>query len=143
MRLKHTIEVRGNDSQSTALALAVPALFTGILYDDTALGQAEKLVETFTYDEMQALRTDVAKLGLSARLRGRPVADAAQALVGIAKGGLARRARRSASGHDETVHLAALEELVQKARCPADVLLTDFPADPAKFKSEVIRRTKL
>jgi glutamate--cysteine ligase len=143
VRLKHTIEVRGNDSQSTALTSAVPALFTGILYDDTALGQAEKLVETFTYDEMQALRTEVAKHGLSARLRGRPVADAAQALVGIANGGLARRARRSASGHDETVHLAALEALVQKARCPADAVLADFPADPAKFKSEVIRRTKL
>jgi hypothetical protein len=41
------------------------------------------------------------------------------------------------------VHLAPLESLVAKAECPADQLLADFPADPAKFKAEVIRRTKL
>jgi len=33
--------------------------------------------------------------------------------------------------------------LVERAQCPADRLLADFPADPAKFREEVIRRTKL
>ena len=143
VRLKHTIEVRGNDSQSVALAAAIPALFTGILYDGKALDEAENLVSSFTFDEMQALRAEVAKLGLAARLRGRPIAEIAQALVGIAKGGLARRGRRSQDGHDETVHLAQLEPLVERAQCPADALLADFPADPARFRAEVIRRTKL
>ena len=143
VRLKHTIEVRGNDSQSVALAAAIPALFTGILYDVKALDEAETLTRSFTFDEMQALRAEVAKLGLLAPLRGRPIAEIAQALVGIAKGGLARRGRRSPDGHDETVHLAHLEPLVERAQCPADRLLADFPAEPARFREEVIRRTKL
>ncbi|HMJ55914.1 MAG TPA: glutamate-cysteine ligase family protein [Polyangiaceae bacterium] len=143
VRLKHTIEVRGNDSQSIHLAAAIPALFTGILYDATALAESEKLVASFTFDEMESLRSEVAKLGLAARLRGKPVADTAQTLLGIAQRGLARRGRRSSDGQDETVHLAPLESLVAKGQCPADQLLADFPADPAEFKAEVIRRTKL
>jgi glutamate--cysteine ligase len=143
VRLKHTIEVRGCDSQATRFAAAIPALFTGIFYDPTALGEAEKIAQAFSFDEMQALRVEIATQGLGARYRGKPIADIAQALVGIAKGGLARRARKSPEGHDETIHLAALESLVAKGQCPADLLLADFPADPAKFQAEVIRRAKL
>jgi glutamate--cysteine ligase len=143
VRLKHTIEVRGNDSQTVPLAAAIPALFTGILYDGRALDEAENLVASFTFDEMQALRADVAKRALLAQLRGRPIADMAQTLLGIAKGGLARRGRRSQDGRDETVHLAHLEPLVERAQCPADVLLADFPVAPSRFTNEVIRRTKL
>src|SRR5689334_20086138 len=72
VRLKHTIEVRGNDSQSARVAAGIPALFTGILYDKAALGAAEQLSASFTFDEMQALRSEVAKVGLAARLRGKP-----------------------------------------------------------------------
>jgi glutamate--cysteine ligase len=143
VRLKHTIEVRGNDSQNVPLAAAIPAFFTGILYDGRALDEAENVVASFTFDEMEALRADVAGRALLAQLRGRPVAEMAQTLLAIAKGGLARRGRRSQEGRDETVHLAALEPLVERAQCPADLLLADFPADPSRFTSEVIRRTKL
>jgi glutamate--cysteine ligase len=143
VRLKHTIEVRGCDSQSTAVAAAIPALFTGIFYDQGALGEAEKLVASFTFDEMEALRPAVAKLGITAKFRGRPVLEVAQSVVEIAKRGLARRARKGSDGKDETVHLAALEALLRQGQCPADVLLADFPADPSQFIPEVIRRTKL
>ena len=39
VRLKKTIEVRGADVQSTDLACALPALWTGIFYDDRALAR--------------------------------------------------------------------------------------------------------
>jgi glutamate--cysteine ligase len=143
VRLKHTIEVRGNDSQTVPLAAAIPAFFTGILYDGRALDEAENVVASFTFYEMQALRADVARHALLARLRGRIIAEMAQTLLAIAKGGLARRGRRSQDGRDETVHLAHLEPLIERAQCPADLLLAEFPADPSRFTSEVIRRTKL
>jgi len=143
VRLKHTIEVRGNDSQSVLLSAAIPALFTGIFYDAAALAAADTLSASFTFDEMEALRPEVAKLGLMAKLRGKQVAEVAQSLVGIAKQGLARRGRRAADGNDESVHLKELEALVAQGRCPADQLLAGFPTDSSKFKAEVIRRTKL
>lgn len=143
VRLKHTIEVRGCDSQSVRFAAAIPALFTGIFYDAKALGEAEKLTESLTFDAMQAIRPEIAQKGLAARLGGKALTETAQSIVAIAKGGLSRRGRRSAEGKDETIHLAALEAAVAKGQCPADILLADFPADPSKFQAEVIRRAKL
>src|SRR4029077_20358528 len=52
VRLKKTIEVRGADAQLTNMACARPALWTGILYDERALGEAEALVADWTYEEV-------------------------------------------------------------------------------------------
>jgi glutamate--cysteine ligase len=98
VRLKHTIEVRGGDSQSSLNAPAIPALWTGIFYDRSALDQADALSESFTYDEMEALRPEIAKLGLLAPFRGKRVADVAQRVLSIAKEGLSRRRRISSEG---------------------------------------------
>ncbi len=140
VRLKHTIEVRGGDSLPTRLSPALPALWTGILYDPTALDEAESFSASFTWDEMEALRLELAQRGLSAVLRGKPLADAAQRLIDIARGGLARRKRLSDDGDDETVHLAALSKLVQHGSSPADELAQGLPSEPAAMKSEIIRR---
>jgi len=143
VRLKHTIEVRGSDSQSLALAAAVPALWTGIVYDAAALDQAAALSESFTYDEMEAFRPQAARLGIAAPFRGKPIAETALRVIEIAKGGLSRRKRFSAEGRDETIHLEALERLVERGQCPADDLVRGLPADPSAFRAEVIRRTRL
>jgi glutamate--cysteine ligase len=123
VRLKNTIEVRGADMQSTDMACALPALWTGVLYDEQALGEAEALVEGWTYEEVADLRTRAWREGLRARFRGRPLADVASRLVAIADGGLERRGFLSASGKDERVHLTRLRQLVGEAKTPADVLL--------------------
>ncbi len=143
VRLKHIIEVRGADSQPLAIAAAVPALWTGILYDRKALDEADALTESFTYDDMQSLRPELAKLGLKALFRGKPIAETAARVVAIAKGGLARRERLSPDGRDETIHLAALERLVERAECPADELLRGIPSEANAFRAEVIRRARL
>ncbi len=143
VRLKHTLEVRGGDSLPLELFAALPALWTGILYDDDALAAAEALSASYTYDEMQALRPEIAKLGLAATFRKRPLADAAVRVLEIARGGLARRKRLSSDGHDETVHLGHLSKLVEHGRCPADDLVDRLPDDRQGLGAEIIRRTKL
>jgi glutamate--cysteine ligase len=135
VRLKKTIEVRGADVQATEMACALPALWTGILYDDRALDEAEALVDGWTYDEVAELRTRAWRDGLRASFRGRPLADVAEKMVSIADGGLERRAILDpTSGKDERVHLARLRKLAGQGRCPADVLLEGFgrEADPAR-----------
>jgi glutamate--cysteine ligase len=143
VRLKNTIELRGADMQSTELACALPALWTGILYDDRALAEAEALVEGWTYDEIAELRLRVWRDGLRAPHRGRPLAEVAERLVAIADGGLERRAIvDAATGKDERVHLTRLRRLVGEGRTPADALLQgmDREADPA---AAMIARTAL
>ena len=142
VRLKKTIEVRGADVQKTDMVCALPALWTGLLYDDRALAEAEGLVEGWTHDEVAELRTRVWKDGLRAPFRGRPLAEVAERLVAIGRGGLERRAMLDGQGKDETVHLARLEALVAKGLCPADVLLEgmDREKDP---KAAMLARSAL
>jgi len=129
VRLKKTIEIRGGDAQSSRNKCALPALWTGILYDTRALAEAEALVTGWTYDEVAELRTRVWKHGLRSVFRGRPLAEVAERVVAIAEGGLERRARKDSRGKDERVHLARLRQRVEKARCPADELLEGMESE--------------
>jgi len=137
VRLKKTIEVRGADAQSTEMKCALPALWTGIFYDDQALAEAEALVEGFAHDEVAQSRVGACREGLRASFRGAPLAVLAEKVVVIAEGGLARRARldgeRGREGKDERVHLARLRKLVGEGRCPADALVEGLEKekDPA------------
>jgi glutamate--cysteine ligase len=142
VRLKKTIEVRGADVQSTDMACALPALWTGILYDDRALAEAEALVEGWTYDEISTLRTRVWRDGLRAAFRGGSLVEIAQRMVAIADGGLERRAIIDpTSGKDERMHLARLRKLVGEGKCPADVLLEGIDREPDLARAIVDRVT--
>jgi len=134
VRLKKTIEIRGGDMQSTDMACALPALWTGLFYDDTALREAESLVDDWGHDELAELRSRGWRDGLRATFRKAPLAAVAERVLALAEGGLERRARIDAStGKDERIHLARLRKLVGEGRTPADVLLEGFEKekDPA------------
>lgn len=142
VRLKKTIEVRGADAQGARLACALPALFTGILYDDRALAEAEALTADFTLDEVEASRKQVWEKGLGASFRGRTLLPLAERVLEIAAGGLDRRALLSSSGKTERVHLARLEELVARGQTPADALLEGLDR-VTDLVPEIIKRTDL
>jgi glutamate--cysteine ligase len=142
VRLKKTIEIRGADAQSTEMKAAMPALWTGILYDARALAEAEALVTGWTHDEVAELRTRAWKEGLRAQFRGRPLAEVAERVVTIAEGGLERRARLDASGRDERVYLTPLRKLVEQAKTPADVLLEGIDREP-DLAAAIVKRTAL
>ena len=142
VRLKKTIEVRSADAQATGMKCALPALWTGILYDARALADAEALVDGWTHDEVAELRTRAWKEGLRAGFRGAPLVAVAEKVVEIGEGGLERRARLDAAGKDERIHLARLRKLVEQAKTPADALLDgmDREADPARA---IVERSSL
>jgi glutamate--cysteine ligase len=124
VRLKRTIEIRGADMQSAELACALPALWTGILYDEGALAAAEALVDGWTHDEVAKLRAQVWHDGLRTSFRGQALARVAEQMVSIAEGGLERRRLvDAATGNDERGYLAPLRKLVGQGKTPADVLV--------------------
>jgi glutamate--cysteine ligase len=142
VRLKKTIEVRGADAQGPKLACTLPALWTGILYDEKALAEADALSEDFTYEEVKASRNEVWQKGLGASWRGKTLQPLAEKLIEIAEGGLERRGYKSPSGKDERIHLARLKELVSRGESPADRLLDGLPAG-GDLTSEIIARCDL
>ncbi len=144
VRLKRTIEVRGADSLPANLVCALPALWTGILYDPRALDEAEEL--------MRIVHGRRARGGAPGHRRaGAPRAPSAARrwpiwparLVDIAAGGLARRARLDKNGKDERIHLAKLAALVEKGWCPADALVEGLGNGDADLRREILARARI
>ncbi|HEY4120997.1 MAG TPA: glutamate-cysteine ligase family protein [Byssovorax sp.] len=144
VRLKRTIEVRGADSLPSRLVCALPALWTGVLYDPKALDAADELTRDWTFAELEAIRPAVADRALQAEFRGKKLAALAERLIEIAEGGLERRKHLNKSGNDERVHLAHLKTLVERGRCPADELLDGLPDKPAaELRAEILARADI
>jgi glutamate--cysteine ligase len=126
VRLKRYLEMRGADVGPPERILALTAFCFGLFYDKDALAAAGALVRGWTAGDLQRLRDDVPRLGLEARIGGRPLAEAAREAVAIARGGLERRARRDAAGRDETFYLAPLERIAAEGRTPAQDWIDRF-----------------
>jgi glutamate--cysteine ligase len=133
------MEMRGADGGPWRRLCALPALWVGLLYDDTALDAAWDLCRDWTAEEREALRLTAARDGLDGRLRGRPVRDIARDVLAIARAGLRARARPGAGGliADETHFLDALDETVATGKTPADELLDRYHGDWAGDLSRI------
>ncbi|HET8637275.1 MAG TPA: glutamate--cysteine ligase, partial [Acidobacteriaceae bacterium] len=92
VRLKQFLELRGADAGPWGRLCALPALWVGLLYDETALDAASQLTADWTEQERQTLRATVPQRGLQTPFRGRPLQDVAKEVLEIAEQGLRRRA---------------------------------------------------
>jgi glutamate--cysteine ligase len=123
VRLKQYLEMRGADAGPWTRLCALPALWAGVLYDGAALAAAWDLCKHWTAQERATLRTDVARLGLKARIAGRSVQDVSKDMLAIAHAGLKRRNRLSAGMVDETNYLGELEDIAESGVTAAERLL--------------------
>jgi glutamate--cysteine ligase len=126
VRLKRFIEMRGADAGQFRELLALPGLWTGLLYDRAALDGAATMVADWTAEERQEMRNAVPKRGLATPFRGRTLLDVAREVVTLAQGGLTRRGRLNDSGEDETRSLKRLWEILEDGKSPADELLDAY-----------------
>ncbi len=126
VRLKRFLEMRGADGGPWRRICALPAFWVGLLYDDTALSDAEALTADWTVEDVAAMRDEVPEKGLAARIRNRSVLDAARDAVSIATAGLRSRARLNGEGQDESIFLQPLEEVLAKKQTLAEDLLSRF-----------------
>jgi glutamate--cysteine ligase len=126
VRLKRYLEMRGADAGPSARLCALPALWTGLLYDQASLDAAWDLVKDWSAQERQTLRDDVPRLGFNAGIRGRRVRALAREVIALARAGLERRARLDRAGRDETHFLQPLAMLVEGGETPAEILLRKF-----------------
>jgi len=124
VRLKRYIELRGADAGPMPTAVALGALWRGLLDDPDARTAAWELVAKHTFAEREALRREVPRAALQARLGSRRLQELAVELVRISDAGLARLP----GGEEDRPLLAPLWAYAAAGRTPADDLLDDFEA---------------
>jgi glutamate--cysteine ligase len=129
VRLKKYLEMRGADSGPLPMLSALPALWVGLLYDQTALDAAWDLVKGWTVVDHDFLRRETPKTGLATRFKGRPLAELGREVVEIAHAGLRARKRLDAQGRDETIYLAPLDRAVASGQALADELLEKWQGE--------------
>jgi len=130
-RAKKYIEMRGADGGPWRRLCALPALWVGLMYDQTALDAAWDLVKPWDAETREGLRVAASKDALQAEAGGVKMHDLAREVVAIAEAGLKARAMPGAGGMipDETHFLAALTESIETGKVPADELLDHYHGD--------------
>jgi glutamate--cysteine ligase len=127
VRLKGYLEMRGSDSGPQNRICALPALWVGLLYDQTALDAAWDLVKGWDIAGQQRMRDEVPRLALKATAPdGRSLQALAKEVLAIAAGGLDRRARENGIGDSEAGFLGPLFEIADSGKTLAERHLDKF-----------------
>jgi glutamate--cysteine ligase len=129
VRLKRFLEMRGADGGRWRRICAVPAFWTGLLYDQVALDAAYDLIKDWTADERQALRNGVPATALKTPFRRTTVLELARQATEIAASGLRRRAIANAKGSDERVFLEPIEMILKQGCTPAEEMLLRYEGE--------------
>jgi glutamate--cysteine ligase len=128
-RLKQFLEMRGADGGAWRRICGLPALWTGIYYDQVALDAAWDLVKDWSAEERQQLRDSVPHQAFKTPFRRRSVRDLAREMIAISADGLKRRAQMDSVGTTEEGFLVPLRELVERGYTRAEELLERYRTD--------------
>jgi len=121
------IELRCADCQKMPLALAVVALWKGILYSKEAMREVRFLVKNLSWEELCQLYFAVPRKGLKTRLRGVRLLELAKELLRISYSGLKEQQQFNQKGKDESIYLEPLMELIiEDEICPAEVIIKNW-----------------
>jgi glutamate--cysteine ligase len=126
VRIKKFMEMRGADGGPWQRLCALPAFWTGLLYDQTALDAAYDLIKDWTPEERAIQVRDVARLGLRTTFRNGTLLDVAKRAVEISAHGLAARAKLDHVGADEGHFINVLRRITETGKSLADEMLERY-----------------
>ncbi len=122
-RLKRYIEMRGADAGPLGNLVALPAFWTGLIYDADALGAAWEIARGWDAATREGLRVAASEAGLAGSAGGVSLRDAAARVLELSRAGLVAR------GLGEEVHLAPLQAIIASGRTRADDLLAAYAGE--------------
>jgi glutamate--cysteine ligase len=96
VRLKRYLEMRGADSGPWRSLCALPAFWTGLLYNQATLDAAYDLIKDWTAEERMRLRADVPRLALNTPFRNGTLREIAGAALELSAAGRREHLSRTA-----------------------------------------------
>lgn len=132
VRLKKFLEMRGADGGTGRRICALPALWTGIFYDQTSLDAAYDMIKDWRHEDHAFLRDEVPRNALNTPFKSGTVLDVAKRMIALSDDGLRRRATLNKAGDDETLFLETLKETVECGRTTAEIMLEKYNSPQAQ-----------
>lgn len=127
-RIKQYMEMRGADGGPWRRLCALPAFWTGLMYNQSALDGAWDIAKDWDAETREAWRVAASVDGLHAEVGGVKMIDLAARVLDLSEAGLVARGRSGADGliPDEAHFLSALRESIESGQVPADELLAKY-----------------
>ncbi len=116
VRLRNYIEIRNHDCCSEDLVYSMLALYKGILYNKTALEDAQELLSVFKPADIDEFRYNVPRCAMDFTHKKYEVKEIAKELLLIAEKHLG----------DEAKYLDPIKSYTMEGICPADVILKNW-----------------
>ncbi len=135
VRFKSYIEIRNHDNQREDLICSVPALWKGLLYNDSAMEAASDILKSFTYFDCEYIRHKTPRCGLEMKIKGYALKDIVKDIVDISYQSL----KTYANGEEK--YLEPLKVYTDMGVTPADTVIekynNEWRGDLSKFVSYV------
>ena len=126
VRLKSYIEMRGADAGGYKSLCALPAFWAGLIYCNSCIDEVMELTNKWSYEEINRFKTDIAKIGLDAKIENQTGWDIAKKLLDSSSRGLSSRSKTNSYGDDETIHLDYLFQIVDSQESQATKLIKSY-----------------
>ncbi|MAI28891.1 MAG: glutamate--cysteine ligase [Pelagibacteraceae bacterium TMED124] len=121
VRLKTFIELRGADGGPWSRVCALPAFWTGILYDQKNLDQIWSKINHWSYLDVQNFYQNVRKDGLNTFTPdGEKLIDFAKKTIDQSSEGLERRSVKS-NKRNESIFLEPLTKILESGKSPGEM----------------------
>lgn len=117
VRLKSYVEIRNHDAQNPIMSLSVPAFWKGIMYNENAMSEIEKILSKYTYEDFMTLRKEAPIHAINAKLGNFKVLDFVKEFFDISYASLKENKQQ------EEKYLDCVYEYITLKKVPADNLL--------------------
>ena len=117
VRLKKYVEIRNHDAQNFEMTKSVFAFWKGIIYNQNAMEEIEKILNKFDYEDYMQLREDSPKFAIESRIKNYKILDFIKEFFDISYSSLKENRL------NEQDYLNCVYEYISMGKVPADNLI--------------------
>ncbi len=136
-RLKNYIEIRNHDCQKKEIALAIPAIYKGIMYSPNSIEKINELLKEFNYFDFEFVRHNGPRFGLDFSVKNKKIKNIVFEIVNIAQEGL------KSFNQGEEKYIEPVLELLKDNVTPADIIIKNFEGSWKKNISKLIKYSEI